>query len=98
MKRFHVHVSVENVSDSVRFYSTPVSYTHLDVYKRQPVDRGLAMGEEGFPGNALRIGDPLLVGFGVAAGRSFLLQGRTLRGFQPAINLGELSLVLGLNA
>jgi len=56
------------------------------------------MGEEGFPGNALRIGDPLLVGFGVAAGRSFLLQGRTLRGFQPAINLGELSLVLGLNA
>src|SRR5580704_8003751 len=31
------------------------------------IDRGLAVGEERFPRHALRIGDPLLVGFGVTA-------------------------------
>src|SRR5207237_6322240 len=42
------------------------------------VDRGVAVGEEGFPRHALRVGDPLLVGFGVAAGGGPLLDDRPL--------------------
>ena len=31
-------------NDIVKIMQTPVSYTHLDVYKRQPVDSGMGWG------------------------------------------------------
>src|SRR6516164_1817797 len=42
------------------------------------VDRRLAVGEEGLPGHALRIGDPLLVRLGVAAGGGLRLDDRSV--------------------
>jgi hypothetical protein len=62
------------------------------------IDRGLAVSVERFPGHALRVGDPLLVGFGVAAGRCLGFDDRPLGAGEAVINLGKLSLVLSLNA
>src|SRR5205823_10491225 len=62
------------------------------------VNRRLAIGVEGFPRHALRVGDPLLVGSGVAAGRRLLFEHRTLGRGEPVIDLGELALIFGLNA
>src|SRR5260221_14635713 len=56
------------------------------------------MGEEGLPGDALRIGDPLLVGFGVAAGGRGLREDRALGLRQAIVALGKLGRVLGLDA
>src|SRR6516165_4135223 len=53
------------------------------------VDRRLAVGEKGFPGHALRIGDPLLVGLGVTAGGALRLDDRPVGAAQPVINLGQ---------
>ena len=38
MKRFHVHVSVEDLAQSVRFYSTPIwnGFTPEDVWQKPP--------------------------------------------------------------
>ena len=33
------------VSDGIENYVVPVSYTHLDVYKRQPADCGLSSSD-----------------------------------------------------
>ena len=54
------------------------------------IHRALAIRKEGLPSDALRIGDPLLVGFGVAAGRVFGLHNRTLGAAEAVIDLGEL--------
>src|SRR5205085_3092626 len=54
------------------------------------VNRGFAIGVEGFPRNALRVGDPLLVRLRVAAGRRLLFEHRALGLGEPAIDLGEL--------
>src|ERR1700730_13368306 len=62
------------------------------------IDCAFAVGEEGLPRHALRVGDPLLLGFGVAAGRRLGLDDRPLGTGEAVIDLGELSLVLGMDA
>ena len=62
------------------------------------VDRGLTICEEGFPWHTLRIGDPLLVGSGVAAGGALLLDSRTFGTHKALVDLREFRFVLGLNA
>src|SRR5205085_10373630 len=62
------------------------------------VNRAFAVGVEGLPGDALRIGDPLLVGFGVAAGRVFGLDDRPLGAAEAVIHFCQLGLVFGLDA
>src|SRR5260370_27670567 len=58
------------------------------------IDRAFAVGEEGLPRHPLRIGDPLLVGFGVAAGCCLRLDNRALGAGAAVINFCELLLVL----
>ena len=62
------------------------------------IHRAFAIGVEGLPRHALRIGDPLLVGFGVAAGRVLGLDDRPLGAAEPVIHFRELGLVFGLDA
>ncbi len=61
------------------------------------IDGRRAIGEEGLPDHAVRIGDPALLGFGVAAGGRAFVQHRAVGGLQPAIDLGEFALVLDLD-
>ena len=58
----------------------------------------LAVGEEGFPWHALRIGDPFLIGLRIAARRTCFLDDRSIGPAEPLINLRQLTLVFGLNA
>src|SRR6202008_1513767 len=61
------------------------------------VDRALAGGEEGLPGNAGRIVDPGLLALGVAAGHFALLDDGAARLMQPAIDVVQLVFALDLN-
>src|SRR5437763_15522077 len=62
------------------------------------VDGRLAVGEEGLPRYALRVGDPLLVRLRVAADRRPLLDHRALGAGEPIVDLGQFAFVLGLDA
>jgi hypothetical protein len=53
---------------------------------------------KGFPRHTLRIGDPLLVGSGVAAGGARLLNPRTFGTHKALVDLREFRFILGLNA
>jgi hypothetical protein len=61
------------------------------------IDRALAGGVERLPGDPLRIHDPGLLGFRVAAGCFAFLEHGRLRALQAAVNLGELVLALYLD-
>lgn len=52
---------------------------------------------EGFPGNALWIGDPVFIGAHVATGRLFLRFDRPLRGIQAPFDVLQFLIVFGLN-
>src|SRR5689334_1475814 len=54
------------------------------------IDRRLAMGEESLPRDALRIGDPLLVGIGVAASHRGLRDDRPLGLLEAVVDLRQL--------
>src|ERR1700736_4294267 len=62
------------------------------------VDGRLAVREKRLPRHALRVGDPLLVRPGIAAGGVVFLDYRPLGMAQPLVNFGKLALILGLNA
>src|SRR6516165_8536795 len=62
------------------------------------VDGAFAVGEEGLPRHALRIGNPLLVRLVVAAGGVLGLNGWALGAGQPIVNLREFTFVLNLDA
>jgi hypothetical protein len=61
-----------------------------------PIDRAFAIGEEGLPRHALRVGDPLLVGFGVAAGRCLGLDDPLSGTGEAVIHFSELGFVIRL--
>ena len=61
------------------------------------VDGAFAVGEKSLPRHALRIGDPLLVRFMIAAGGVLGFDDWALGACQPIVNLGKFSLVLGLD-
>src|SRR4051812_49854849 len=60
------------------------------------VNGAFAIGVESLPRHALRVGNPLLVGLGIAAGRIFGLNGRTFGAAQALIDFGKLRLIFGL--
>jgi hypothetical protein len=62
------------------------------------VNRTFAIGVEGLPRHALRIGNPLLVGSRVAAGRVPGLDNRPLGTAQAVIDIRLFGLILGLDA
>ena len=62
------------------------------------VDSRFPIGEERFPWHALGVGDPLLIGFRIAAGGGLLLDDRALGLAEPVVNLGKFALVLSLDA
>src|SRR6185369_8045956 len=69
---------------------------------RQRAERGaiavgcrFAVGEEGFPHDAVRIGDPALFRLGVAASRLPFFEHRTVGGLEAAIDLRQLLGALG---
>src|SRR5271156_4539334 len=62
--------------------------------RRRPWPR---RGEKGLPRHPLRVGDPLLVGSGIAAGGALRFDDRPLGAAQPIVDFGELALVLGLD-
>src|SRR5439155_2592599 len=70
----------------------------LSLRTAHPVDRALSIAEKRLPMDPLRIGDPLLVGLGVAAGCRLLLDDGPLGAGQAAVDLAKLGLVLGLDA
>src|SRR5215831_15712120 len=61
------------------------------------INRAFAIGVKGLPRHALRIGNPLLVRLGVAAGGVLRLNDRPLGPAQPVIDLRQFGLVLGLD-
>src|ERR1051325_12090111 len=61
------------------------------------VNRRLAIGVEGFPFDALRVGDPLLVRSRIAAGCRLLLDDRALGFGEAAVDLGQFTLIFGLD-
>ncbi len=66
--------------------------------KTAAIDRGFAVGQEGFPRDAGRIGNPLLVRVCVATGGRFLLDDGTVCFIEPGIDFVEFGLVLDLDA
>src|SRR5438067_5356118 len=58
------------------------------------VDGRLAVGEEGLPRHALRVGDPLLVRLRVAADRRPLLDHRSLIMSEPMLNRDQFAIIL----
>src|SRR4029453_4723591 len=62
------------------------------------VDGRLAIGEEGFPYHAVRIADPRLLAFGVAAGGGSFLKQRTVGGSEAGVNFIEFVAAFDLNA
>ena len=62
------------------------------------VNRAFAARQEGFPGNALRIENPGLLGFGVAAGGGAFFDKRCVGALQASIHLVEFVVILHLDS